>query len=145
MIHVVMGLIINKEGLILVAQRGQHQPQAGIWEVPGGKVESGEAALAALQRELKEEIGIEVTQATPWIKIPYHHSNNDMLYDVWLIDQFRGKITGLEGQSLHWVNRNEFISLLGFPDNEADKVGDRLNAILKHRTLCDDDANFHLT
>ncbi|MDX1837311.1 NUDIX domain-containing protein [Legionella taurinensis] len=142
--HVVMGLIINKEGLILVAQRAEHQPQAGTWELPGGKVESGETALAGLQRELTEELGIQVIQATPWIKIPYHYTTHDVLYDVWLIEQLSGKIRGLEGQGLKWVNRNEFLSLLGFPDNEADKVGDMLNGILKNRTLCDDDANFHL-
>lgn len=114
MIHAVMGLIINKKGLLLIAQRGEHQPQAGTWELPGGKVEPGENALAALQREFKEEIGIEIIQAKPLVKIPYHYADKEMLYDVWLIEQFSGNILGLEGQSLHWVNREQFISFLIF-------------------------------
>lgn len=141
MIHAVMGLIINKDGLILIAQRGEHQPQAGTWELPGGKVEPGETAWAALQREFKEEIGIEIIQAKPWVKIP-DNENKDIFLDIWIIEQFSGDILGLEGQSLYWVNRDQLISFFDFPNNETGRVGDMLDNILKNRTLCDDDMNF---
>lgn len=142
MIHAVMGLIINKKGLILIAQRGEHQSQAGTWELPGGKVESGETAWAALMREFKEEIGIEIIQAKPWVKIPYHDVDKEVLFDVWLIEQFSGKILGLEGQSLHWVTRDQLLSVFDLPNNDTDKTDSMLDNILKNRTLCDDDINF---
>ncbi|KTD46604.1 Mutator protein MutT [Legionella rubrilucens] len=141
MIHVVMGFVINQKGHILIEQRGEYQYESVAWELPGGKVEPGETALVALRREFEEELSIEIVQAKPLLQIPYDSQDRKMLLDIWLIEQFSGQITGLEGQSLRWVNKDEFIAFFGLAktDNETDKI---LDDLLKNRTRCIQDKNF---
>ena len=57
---VAAGILIDSEGRYLLGQRPEGKPYAGYWEVPGGKVEKGETVFQALQRELKEELGIDI-------------------------------------------------------------------------------------
>ena len=57
---VVAGALIS-DGALLVAQRDRPPELAGLWELPGGKVSAGESDEAALSRELREELGVEVT------------------------------------------------------------------------------------
>ena len=58
-IHVVAGILIDASGRVLIAQRPPATHLAGTWEFPGGKIEPGESAEAALRRELHEELGID--------------------------------------------------------------------------------------
>ena len=58
-VRVVAGAIL-RDGRVFAARRGPGQRQAGLWELPGGKVEPGESDAAALARELEEELGIQV-------------------------------------------------------------------------------------
>ncbi len=60
MTEVVCGVILNADGKVLACQRGEGRHLAGFWEFPGGKVDAGEDARAALARELEEELGIVV-------------------------------------------------------------------------------------
>src|SRR5690606_11705513 len=55
--------LVDRDGRILIAQRPQGKAMAGLWEFPGGKVEPGETPERALIRELKEELGIDITAA----------------------------------------------------------------------------------
>ena len=55
--------LVDADGRVLICQRPEGKQLAGLWEFPGGKVEAGETPEAALIRELKEELGIEVKQA----------------------------------------------------------------------------------
>ena len=64
--QVAVGILVQADGQFLLTSRPAGKSYAGYWEFPGGKVESGETLQAALARELREEIGIEVQQATPW-------------------------------------------------------------------------------
>ena len=57
---IVVGGLIYKKSQMLACQRSQHKDQAGLWEVPGGKVELGESYPEALKRELKEELDLDV-------------------------------------------------------------------------------------
>src|SRR5262249_35973453 len=66
-VEVAAGVILTGAREFLLTQRPVGKPYAGYWEFPGGKVETGEPAAAALARELREELGIEVTRACPWI------------------------------------------------------------------------------
>ena len=68
-IHVAAAVIRGLDGRILIARRADSQHQGGLWEFPGGKVEDGEAVEVALARELREELGIEVTVALSLIHI----------------------------------------------------------------------------
>ena len=66
-VDVAAGIVFNAQGQCLLSSRPQGKPYAGYWEFAGGKLERGETALAALQREWREELGVEITRATPWL------------------------------------------------------------------------------
>lgn len=72
--------IIEDDGLILLAQRGDHMDLPGKWEFPGGKVRTGESPSACLVREIKEELGIDiiVREALP----SHHHSYNHISIEL---------------------------------------------------------------
>ncbi|MDY6918895.1 MAG: Nudix family hydrolase [Pseudomonadota bacterium] len=105
-IHVVAA-VIEHDGKVLIARRPQHLYQGGKWEFPGGKVEPGEAPMAALARELKEELNLELAQAQPLIKIAHDYPDKQVLLDVWRVTDFAGTAEGMEGQSVRWVEREQ--------------------------------------
>lgn len=107
MIHVAVGVVVDSSDHILISRRLQHQHQGGLWEFPGGKVETGESVQAALTRELDEELGIEVIASAPLLKIEHDYSDKKVLLDVWEVTQFSGEARGREGQEFLWVPRNE--------------------------------------
>ncbi|BAO43515.1 78-dihydro-8-oxoguanine triphosphatase [Thiolapillus brandeum] len=92
---------------MLLAQRRADSHQGGLWEFPGGKVESGESVREALDRELKEELGIEVQDARPLIRVPHAYADCRVLLDTWLVSRWQGEPRGLEGQPLAWVSMGE--------------------------------------
>jgi 8-oxo-dGTP diphosphatase len=59
-VDVVGAVIIDEEGRILCARRSEQMSQAGLWEFPGGKIESDEAPEASLAREIAEELGCQI-------------------------------------------------------------------------------------
>ncbi|NNM00703.1 MAG: NUDIX domain-containing protein, partial [Gammaproteobacteria bacterium] len=101
--HVLAGVIRDETGRVLLARRPEHLHQGGLWEFPGGKREAGEAPVAALARELHEELGIAVTSARPRIRLAHDYTAMSVLLDVWDVSTFSGTPTGAEGQSLAWV------------------------------------------
>lgn len=88
---------------MLVARRPPGRHLAGRWEFPGGKLDPGESARDALARELREEIGIEVTAARPLIRFPYAYPDRRVLLDVFLVTGWRGEPHGREGQAVEWA------------------------------------------
>jgi 8-oxo-dGTP diphosphatase len=95
----------NDRASILITKRADHVHQGGLWEFPGGKVESDETVQAALYRELEEELGIEVANESlePLIQIRHDYPDKQVLLDVWLVNEFSGEAYGREGQPLKWV------------------------------------------
>ena len=65
-VDVAVGVLIDADGRFLLTSRPPGKVYAGWWEFPGGKVEAGESVVAALGRELHEELGIDVVDARPW-------------------------------------------------------------------------------
>lgn len=112
--HVAVGVVTDGDGRVLICRRARHRHQGGLWEFPGGKVESGEEAGTALCRELIEELGIRPTQAWPLLRIPYRYPEEQILLDVWRVTRFTGVIQGREGQPWRWVTREE-LSAYRFP------------------------------
>src|SRR5512139_2207436 len=108
-LHVAAAVVVDKTGRILIARRHDHLHQGGLWEFPGGKVDEGEAVPDALARELLEELGIQVKQARPLIRIPYRYPDRNVLLDVWRVEQFEGEAHGAEGQPLLWVESDHLI------------------------------------
>ena len=61
-VHVAVGVIVDRARNVLITRRAQDSHQGGLWEFPGGKVEDGESLQVALARELSEELGIGIVQ-----------------------------------------------------------------------------------
>jgi 8-oxo-dGTP diphosphatase len=106
-VHVVAGVIADADGRVLLAQRPAGKHLAGGWEFPGGKLEDGEAPLAGLQRELREELGIEVHAATPLLRVTHAYPEREVDLDVWQVTDWRGTPRGLDGQQLRWCARDQ--------------------------------------
>lgn len=104
MVHVAVGLIFHpSDNQILLAKRHDDAHQGGLWEFPGGKVEAGETVDAALSRELKEELGIDVLLSKAALKISHQYNDKNVLLDVWTVERFDGQAIGAEGQLVEWV------------------------------------------
>jgi len=104
-VHVVAGVIADAAGRVLLARRPEGTHLAGAWELPGGKLRPGEGRREGLARELREELGIEVADAAPLIRVRHRYPEREVLLDVWEVRRWRGSPRGLEGQPLRWVAR----------------------------------------
>jgi 8-oxo-dGTP diphosphatase len=102
-LQVAVGVVKNPEGKILISLRHAELHQGGLWEFPGGKVEASETAESALARELKEELNIDVTAASPLITILHRYPDRFVQLNVFLVEQFSGEAKSLEGQPFKWV------------------------------------------
>jgi 8-oxo-dGTP diphosphatase len=110
-LHVVAGILSDGEGRVLIAQRPVGTHLAGAWEFPGGKIEAGESAQAALRRELHEELGIEIGAVEPLISIPWHYPGKSIVLHAFRVLEFRGEARGHEQQELRWLLPHETVDL----------------------------------
>ncbi|MGN6375085.1 MAG: (deoxy)nucleoside triphosphate pyrophosphohydrolase [Sphingomonas sp.] len=111
----------NASGKLLVQQRPAGKPLAGLWEFPGGKIESGEAPEVALARELREELDIAVL---PQALLPAGFASEPLgerhlLLLLFLCSSWQGEPRALDGQTLAWVDANQLEDL---PMPDADRV-----------------------
>ena len=116
--HVVVGVLVNGQREVLVAKRGRHLHQGGLWEFPGGKVEENEMPREALVRELREEVGVSVIDAEPFLQIHHDYGDKQVFLDVWLATRFSGDAHGREGQPVRWVDLDKLKSY-SFPQANA--------------------------
>ena len=86
----------------LLAKRPEGKPYPGYWEFPGGKIEEGEDARAALGRELNEELGIVVREATPWITRMYTYTHATVRLHFFRVSAWDGEPQPLEDQAIAW-------------------------------------------
>ena len=103
MILVVAAALYDARGRVLIARRPQGRHQAGRWEFPGGKVAPGESEAAALARELREELGIEVTASRPFLRLEHSYADRSVELSMWIVARFAGAPRSLEDQELRWV------------------------------------------
>ena len=87
-----------------MAERLEAGPFQGLWEFPGGKIADGESADNALHRELREELGIEVIASSPFLQLCHAYDDRTVDLEFFLVDDWRGEPTGVEGQRLRWVS-----------------------------------------
>lgn len=102
-VEVVAAVIRDTRGRILLARRTEGRDLAGLWEFPGGKHEPDETPEAALKRELREELGIEIELGPALIRVPQAYPHKRLRLDVYDIHAWHGHARGLEGQALAWV------------------------------------------
>ena len=101
-VEVVAAVIVHPDGRFLLGQRPAGKVYAGYWEFPGGKIEPGEAPGAALRRELREELGIEVTRAHPWLTRDYDYAHAAVRLRFFRVFEWSGELHGRENQRFAW-------------------------------------------
>ena len=106
---VVACALIDSDGRVLLARRPEGKSMAGLWEFPGGKLNPGETPEAALIRELKEELDIDVSAAclAPFTFASHDIGRFHLVMPLYLCRRWEGIVTGREGQALAWVRPNK--------------------------------------
>tara|TARA_X000000950_G_scaffold64789_1_gene79469 strand:+ start:563 stop:976 length:414 start_codon:yes stop_codon:yes gene_type:complete len=97
--------LIDRDGRVLLAQRPAGKRMAGLWEFPGGKIETGETPEAALIRELGEELGIDTAESclAPLTFASHSYDDFHLLMLVYVCRKWTGTPRPLEGGELAWV------------------------------------------
>lgn len=111
--------LVRPDRRLLIQQRPPGKPMAGLWELPGGKVEEGEHPEGALIREIREELGVDLKtgdmQAFAFVSHAYETFH--LLMPVFMIRRWDGEVEAREGQNLAWVSWEE---IGRYPAPEAD-------------------------
>jgi 8-oxo-dGTP diphosphatase len=102
-VEVAAAVLERPDGSFLMARRPEGKAYAGWWEFPGGKLEVGESARQALERELREELGIEVTEAWPWVNRAFVYPHAHVMLRFFRVTGWRGEPHPHEGQALAWT------------------------------------------
>jgi 8-oxo-dGTP diphosphatase len=112
--------LIDADGRVLIAQRPEGKSMAGLWEFPGGKVETGERPEQSLIRELREELGIVVKEdcLAPLTFASHLYPDFHLLMPLYVCRRWEGFATAQEGQRLKWVRPTE---LCDYPMPPADE------------------------
>lgn len=103
--QVAVGILRQPDGQLLLTSRPADKPWPYWWELPGGKIEPGETPLAAVARELQEELGIDIDpqHSQHWVTTTYHYPKGPVQLSFFIITRWSGSPLGLEGQTLAWV------------------------------------------
>jgi 8-oxo-dGTP diphosphatase len=116
---VVAAVIRGDDGRFLLARRPPGGHLAGLWEFPGGRVEDGETAEAALARELGEELGIEASIGAP-VTFAWHRDDaREILLLFYQAELVKGTPHGREGQEICWFHARELPALATPPADAA--------------------------
>jgi 8-oxo-dGTP diphosphatase len=112
--------LIDADGRVLLARRPEGKTMAGLWEFPGGKLHPGETPEAALIRELREELDVDVAAAclAPFAFASHAYDRFHLLMPLYLCRRWRGRVRAKEGQTLAWVRPQ---ALADYPMPPADR------------------------
>jgi 8-oxo-dGTP diphosphatase len=102
MVEVAAAVLQRADGAFLLAQRPAGKVYAGYWEFPGGKVEPGEPAHEALARELREELGIDVERAYPWLTREHVYPHGHVRLNFFRVVSWRNEPHSREDQAIAW-------------------------------------------
>ncbi len=112
--------LIDADDRVLIAQRPKGKSMAGLWEFPGGKVAAYETPEEALIRELKEELGIDVSEncLAPFTFASHTYEKFHLLMPLYICRVWDGSVSSCEGQSFKWVQAQR---LSDYPMPPADE------------------------
>lgn len=119
-VTVVAAALVRADRRILLARRPEGKPMAGLWELPGGKLERGEIPEAALVRELREELGIGVREdhLQPFTFASHAYEDFHLLMPVFMCREWEGEPTPQELQEIAWAAAED---VHDYPAPAADK------------------------
>ena len=97
--------LIDVDGRVLICKRPQGKQLEGMWEFPGGKVETGETLESALIRELNEELGIVVAKncLSPFVFASHAYDSFHLIMPLFLLRRWEGFVTAKEHEAIAWV------------------------------------------
>lgn len=112
--------LVDSDARVLLARRPEGKSMAGLWEFPGGKVETGETPEQALIRELDEELGLDVARSclAPFTFVSHDYGHFHLLMPVYVCHRWKNTPTPREGQTLEWVAADR---LRDYPMPDADR------------------------
>jgi 8-oxo-dGTP diphosphatase len=124
LLHVVAVALVDADGRLLVQQRPEGKPMAGLWEFPGGKIDPGETPERALIRELHEELGIDVEQAclAPAAFASEPLGDRHLLLLLYICRKWRGTPEARHATALRWVRPVE-LHRLEMPPADRPLIG----------------------
>lgn len=99
----VVGAVIVRDGLVFCVQRGLGGSLPGMWEFPGGKIEQGEAAAAALEREIEEELGCRINVGSPVTTTAYEYEFGTVRLTTFYCQLADGEPELTEHAALRWL------------------------------------------
>jgi len=117
---IVTAAIVEDHGRYFVTRRLKGVHLEGLWEFPGGKIQPGESLVDGLRRELREELGTEVTVGEEIFTVTHHYPDRSVELHF-LACTFLNAPVPLLGQEMRWVPREE-LSLLEFPPADAELI-----------------------
>ncbi|MEI5991704.1 hypothetical protein A5881_003241 [Enterococcus termitis] len=126
----VVGAVIEKNGKILCAQRGQDKSLAGLWEFPGGKIEQGETPQQALEREIKEELLCEVLIKNKITTISYEYDFGIVELTTFFCELIKGEPKLTEHENIKWLKTSE-LSILEWAPADIPTVDLIVKGVLK--------------
>ena len=96
--------LIERRDRYLICQRRPKDFLGGYWEFPGGKREPGESWQACLHRELREELGVAIRVAQPYLTLRHRYRSRSIVFKVFHCAIIRGRPRPLAAQTLRWVS-----------------------------------------
>lgn len=120
-IEVVIAAIVRQRQIYLT-RRYQEAHQGGCWELPGGKVEAGEAVAQALCRELLEECGIRPQQYQCWKVFTYDYPDRQLTLHIYWVSEFSGEPEANAAIEGRWFGADE-LAALQWPEANRGFIG----------------------
>jgi len=110
----VVAAIIHQHGKILATQRGYGEHQ-GMWEFPGGKIETGETEEDAIIREIREELNVEIRVEKKVCTVEYDYPKFHLVMHCFWCSIGKGELELKEHQSARWLEKGEWESMDWLP------------------------------
>jgi 8-oxo-dGTP diphosphatase len=114
-----------REGQVLLVHRSPHRHvYPDVWDLPGGHIDAGETELAALAREMQEELGVRITtgSAIHLSRLELGHAEQSVRFSAWLVDEWEGTPANVapdEHDEIRWFRAEELPPLIHEPVRTA--------------------------